>query len=86
MKKQCNLILEGLHKNRINESEEDKSKEKETETQDECDTSKDNDNKDNPIDEDKWITIHGAHVLVSDKGEIKNKNLRKKIETSDKKS
>ena len=35
------------------------------------------------VDEDRWVTIKGTHVLVSDRGDIKNKNLKKKI--SDKK-
>ena len=32
------------------------------------------------IDEDKWITIKGTHVLVDDKGNIQNEKIRKKIE------
>lgn len=31
------------------------------------------------VDEDRWITIRGTHVLVDDEGGIKNDNLRKKI-------
>lgn len=30
-------------------------------------------------DEDRWITMHGTHVLVDDKGTIKNKKLKDKI-------
>ena len=29
--------------------------------------------------EDRWVTIKGTHVLVGDKGNIKNDNLRNKI-------
>lgn len=31
------------------------------------------------IDEDSWITIHGAHVQIDDKGQIKDEKLRKQI-------
>lgn len=31
------------------------------------------------IDEDRWITMHGAHFLVSDKGKLRDKEMDKKI-------
>lgn len=31
------------------------------------------------VDEDRWVTMKGTHVLVSDKGKIKNKKLNDKI-------
>jgi hypothetical protein len=30
-------------------------------------------------DEDRWVTMHGTHILVDDKGTIKNKKLKDKI-------
>lgn len=38
------------------------------------------------IDEDRWITIKGTHVLVDDNGGIKNEKLKDKIESTSKKS
>lgn len=34
--------------------------------------------------EDRWITINGTHLLVSDKGKILNDKMRKKIEGTSK--
>lgn len=34
------------------------------------------------VDEDKWITIKGTHVLTDDDGNIKNEKIKKKLEDS----
>lgn len=34
------------------------------------------------IDEDRWITIKGTHVLTDDAGNIKNEKIKKKLEDS----
>lgn len=38
------------------------------------------------VDEDKWITMRGTHVLLDDKGGIKNDNMRRRIAATSKKS
>lgn len=37
------------------------------------------------VDEDRWVTMNGTHVLVGDRGDIKNEKLKKKIEGTSKK-
>jgi hypothetical protein len=36
------------------------------------------------VDEDKWVTIKGTHVLTDDNGDMKNDKLKKKIEATSK--
>ena len=39
------------------------------------------DRKQYSVDEDRWVTMKGTHVLLNDKGKIKNKKMRDKIES-----
>ena len=39
------------------------------------------DKKQYSVDEDKWVTMKGTHVLLNNKGKIKNKKMRDKIES-----
>jgi len=44
------------------------------------------DRKQYKVDEDRWVTIKGTHVLINNKGEIKDEKLRKEIEGNTKES